>query len=189
MFARRTRTIRIAAVATALGGIVLGGASCGAGDEPDDPLPNPPGAASTAPPPPTPSPTPGPPRTFTTDTGVRLDVQEWGSGPKAAGGQSVTMHYDLFSPEGLGGVPLDTTRDDPGPVRFVVGEDGPPGAWSDAARVLPAGTRAILTAPPERAFGSRGLPNPRAATDVRADEYLIYPGEPATFIIEIIAIN
>ncbi|HJO26272.1 MAG: peptidylprolyl isomerase [Planctomycetes bacterium] len=111
--------------------------------------------------------------TRTLDTGVVAEDLALGGGPAAASGDRLTVHYTGTFPDGS---PFDSSRDRGAPLAFILGEAPIPGWNEGLLGVRPGGLRR-LTLPPERAYGSAGIPG------------LVPPNTTLVFEIELLSLG
>ena len=88
------------------------------------------------------------------DTGVIAEDLVLGGGAPAALGDTVTLHYVATFEDGT---PFDSSRNRDKPLTFILGE-APLAGWNEGIIGMRIGGRRILTLPPERAYGSAGIP-------------------------------
>jgi FKBP-type peptidyl-prolyl cis-trans isomerase FkpA len=93
-----------------------------------------------------------------------------GSGPEAAHGQSVTVHYTGWLTDGR---KFDSSRDRGSPFSFRLGAGEVIRGWDQGVAGMRVGGRRRLEIPPELGYGSRGVgPIPGGATLIFAVELL-----------------
>lgn len=91
-------------------------------------------------------------KVLTTPSGVKIEIVKEGKGPVPKPGQKVTAHYTGKLTDGT---QFDSSRGR-GPLTFPVGMGRVIKGWDEALTMIPVGTRAILTIPPEAGYGARG---------------------------------
>lgn len=92
-------------------------------------------------------------KTIQSPSGVKIDVVKQGTGPLPQRGQTVVVHYTGTLPNGK---KFDSSRDRGQPFNFQLGAGQVIKGWDEAVAMMNLGTRAILTIPPQLAYGSRG---------------------------------
>jgi len=92
-------------------------------------------------------------KVLTSPSGVKIKVTKQGKGPLPKPGQTVTVHYTGTLPNGK---KFDSSRDRGKPFSFVLGKGQVIRGWDEGIAMLPIGTRAILTIPPQLGYGARG---------------------------------
>ncbi len=92
-------------------------------------------------------------KVLTTPSGVKVEIVKQGSGPLPQQGQKVTAHYTGTLQSGK---KFDSSRDRGKPFSFTLGRGQVIRGWDEGFAVLPVGSRAILTVPPEAGYGARG---------------------------------
>jgi peptidylprolyl isomerase len=86
-------------------------------------------------------------------SGVKIDIIKQGNGPRPLPGQMVTVHYTGTLP---GGKKFDSSRDRGQPFSFQLGAGKVIKGWDEAVAMMKIGDRAMLTIPPQLAYGARG---------------------------------
>lgn len=86
-------------------------------------------------------------------SGVKIDLVKQGSGPRPQRGQTVIVHYTGTLPDGK---KFDSSRDRKEPFAFQLGAGRVIKGWDEAVAMMRVGDRAVLTIPPQLAYGSRG---------------------------------
>ncbi|KIP06213.1 hypothetical protein PHLGIDRAFT_107264 [Phlebiopsis gigantea 11061_1 CR5-6] len=107
--------------------------------------------------------------------GVGIEVIQPGDGknfPKK--GDRVSIHYVGTLPDGT---KFDSSRDRGSPFETQIGIGKVIKGWDEGVPQLSLGTKAILTASPDYAYGSRGFPP------------IIPPNSTLQFEVELLAIN
>ncbi len=92
-------------------------------------------------------------KVLTSPSGVKIEVVKEGKGPLPQKGQQVVVHYDGRLVDGK---KFDSSRDRGEPFSFTLGAGQVIRGWDEGVAMMPVGSRAILTIPPELAYGSRG---------------------------------
>ncbi len=92
-------------------------------------------------------------KTLQSPSGVKIDVIKQGTGPLPQRGQTVVVHYTGTLPSGK---KFDSSRDRGEPFAFQLGAGRVIKGWDEAVAMMNVGTRAVLTIPPQLAYGSRG---------------------------------
>jgi peptidylprolyl isomerase len=92
-------------------------------------------------------------KVFTSPSGVKIEILKQGNGPLPQPGRTVTVHY---TGKLTNGKKFDSSRDRGKPFSFVLGKGQVIRGWDEGVALLPIGTRAILTIPPQLGYGPRG---------------------------------
>jgi peptidylprolyl isomerase len=92
-------------------------------------------------------------KSFTTPSGLKVDIIKEGSGPTPMKGDMVTVHYTGTLTDGK---KFDSSRDHNRPFEFTLGKDPVIPGWVEGLMLMKKGTRATLTIPPELGYGARG---------------------------------
>ncbi|MCA1960927.1 MAG: FKBP-type peptidyl-prolyl cis-trans isomerase [Desulfomonile sp.] len=92
-------------------------------------------------------------QSFTTPSGLKVDVIKEGPGPVPQRGQTVVVHYTGTLVDGK---KFDSSRDRNQPFSFVVGMGQVIPGWDEGLALMKKGTRAKLTIPPQLGYGARG---------------------------------
>ena len=89
-----------------------------------------------------------------------IDVKA-GSGPAAAKGQTVVVHYTgwLYDPQAPGqhGAKFDSSRDRQAPFSFVLGAGRVIRGWDEGVATMKVGGKRTLIIPPELGYGARNM--------------------------------
>lgn len=92
----------------------------------------------------------------TTESGLSYAITQPAEGPKAAVGDTVSVHYVGTTLEG--GVEFDNSRQRNQPFNFPVGKGFVIPGWDEALQLFPKGTKATLLIPSKLAYGESGAP-------------------------------
>ena len=95
-------------------------------------------------------------QTMTTDSGLKVEMLQEGTGPKAKPGQTVTVHY-VGTLEN--GTKFDSSRDRGEPFSFKLGAGNVIKGWDEGIALLNVGSKAKLTIPAQLGYGARGAGN------------------------------
>ena len=90
---------------------------------------------------------------ITTDSGLRYVISQAGSGPNAAPGNEVSVHYHGTL---LDGTKFDSSYDRGSPFSFVLGQGMVIKGWDEGIALLNKGAKATLYIPSPLAYGPRG---------------------------------
>lgn len=93
------------------------------------------------------------PNLQTTPSGLSYLIFENGTGPKAALGDAVSVHYICFSNTGK---IVDDSYTNMVPLSFIVGSQSLIEGWSEGTTLLSQGGKAVLFIPPNLAYGTQG---------------------------------
>jgi FKBP-type peptidyl-prolyl cis-trans isomerase len=105
-----------------------------------------------------------------TNTGIRYDILESGSGEKAKSGDMVSV---LYVGRLLNGQTFDQVNDREKPFRFRLGRGHVIQGWDQVLQLMRPGDKWVVIIPSELAYGSRGTGRiPRDATLVFMMELL-----------------
>lgn len=105
-----------------------------------------------------------------TNTGIRYDILESGSGEKAKAGDMVSV---LYVGRLLNGQTFDQVNDREKPFRFRLGRGHVIQGWDQVLQLMRPGDKWVVIIPSELAYGSRGTGRiPRDATLVFMMELL-----------------
>ncbi|HVD01524.1 MAG TPA: FKBP-type peptidyl-prolyl cis-trans isomerase [Candidatus Dormibacteraeota bacterium] len=108
--------------------------------------------------------------TQTTPSGLQYVDTQTGTGPEAASGQQVTVHYTGWLTNGS---KFDSSRDRGQPFRFGLGAGKVIKGWDEGVAGMKVGGRRKLIVPSGLGYGERGVgPIPPGATLVFAVELL-----------------
>ncbi len=88
-----------------------------------------------------------------TDTGLKYDVLEEGTGAEAVAGTQVTVHYTGWLEDGT---KFDSSLDRNEPFRFILGKGQVIRGWDEGVAGMKVGGRRRLTIPPHLGYGARG---------------------------------
>jgi FKBP-type peptidyl-prolyl cis-trans isomerase len=104
----------------------------------------------------------------TTASGLQYIETQQGTGPEAAAGRSVTVHYTGWLTDGK---KFDSSRDRGQPFRFGLGAGQVIKGWDEGVAGMKVGGRRKLIIPASLGYGERGVgPIPPASTLVFAVE-------------------
>jgi len=92
-------------------------------------------------------------QSFTTPSGLKVEMLKEGAGQKPQKGQKVVVHYTGTLEDGK---KFDSSRDRGQPFEFVLGAGQVIPGWDEGIALLPVGGRAKLTIPPQLGYGPRG---------------------------------
>jgi len=92
-------------------------------------------------------------QSFTTQSGLKVDVIKEGAGPTPQRGQTVVVHYTGTLVDGK---KFDSSRDRNQPFSFPVGTGQVIPGWDEGLALMKKGARAKLTIPPQLGCGARG---------------------------------
>lgn len=90
-----------------------------------------------------------------TPTGLRYEDVTAGSGATAASGNTVSVHYTGWLPDGT---QFDSSRDGGEPFEFVLGEGRVIPGWDQGVAGMQVGGTRRLVIPPDLAYGEAGAP-------------------------------
>jgi len=88
-----------------------------------------------------------------TDSGLRYQIIQEGTGQQAAAGQTVSVHY---KGQLLDGTVFDSSYKRQQPIDFVLGQGQVIPGWDDGVSLLKVGDKARFVIPSDLAYGSRG---------------------------------
>lgn len=88
-----------------------------------------------------------------TGSGLKVVEIQTGTGPEAAGGQEVSVHYTGWL---TNGTKFDSSRDRGEPFKFGLGRGQVIRGWDEGVAGMKVGGRRRLVIPPELGYGSRG---------------------------------
>src|SRR5438309_10862134 len=91
--------------------------------------------------------------TTTTPSGLVYEEITVGSGPEAAAGQNVTVHYTGWL---TNGTKFDSSKDRNDPFRFGLGQGQVIRGWDEGVQGMKVGGKRKLTIPPQLGYGARG---------------------------------
>ncbi len=86
---------------------------------------------------------------------MKIEKLASGNGPAPQSGNTVTVHYTGWLPNGT---KFDSSVDRNEPFSFVLGAGEVIQGWDQGVATLRVGDKARLTIPPELAYGSQGYP-------------------------------
>ncbi len=92
-------------------------------------------------------------RTWTTGTGLEIEVLQDGEGTTAKSGDKVTVHYTGWL---LDGKKFDSSVDRNQPFVFQLGRGRVIKGWDEGVAGMLVGEKRMLTIPAELGYGSRG---------------------------------
>ena len=96
---------------------------------------------------------PAAPSIVTTASGLKYEILEQGSGPGAAPGQTVSVHYTGWLENGT---KFDSSLDRGRPFEFRLGGGQVIRGWDEGVAGMKAGEKRKLTIPSNLGYGSRG---------------------------------
>ena len=88
-----------------------------------------------------------------TDSGLRYQIIQEGTGQQAAAGQTVSVHY---KGQLLDGTVFDSSYKRQQPIDFVLGQGQVIPGWDEGVLLLKVGDKARFVIPSDLAYGSRG---------------------------------
>ena len=88
-----------------------------------------------------------------TESGLAYIITEEGNGPKAAAGQTVSVHYKGML---VDGTVFDSSYSRNSPIDFPLGQGRVIPGWDEGIALLNVGSKAKLIIPAELGYGSRG---------------------------------
>ena len=91
--------------------------------------------------------------TITTTSGLIYEEIAVGSGPEAASGQYVTVHYTGWL---TNGTKFDSSKDRDDPFEFHLGQGQVIAGWDEGVAGMKVGGTRKLTIPPALGYGERG---------------------------------
>jgi FKBP-type peptidyl-prolyl cis-trans isomerase len=108
-------------------------------------------------------------KVVTTQSGLKYEDLQEGTGPEAKAGDTVEVHYvgTLTS-----GKKFDSSRDRGQPFTFPLGAGRVIKGWDEGVAGMKVGGKRKLTIPPELAYGKRG-----AGRDIPPDSTLVFEVE------------
>ena len=89
-----------------------------------------------------------------TDSGLKMEINVEGTGPKPTTGQTIVAHYRGALENGT---KFDSSHDRNQPFEFTVGVGRVIKGWDEAFLNMNVGTHAALTIPPELGYGPRNM--------------------------------
>lgn len=103
-------------------------------------------------------------------TDLHVEVLEAGDGAPVAEGQSITVHYSGWLPDGS---TFDSSWGRGEPISFVIARGSLIDGWVDGIVGQPVGSKLLLVVPPEKGYGARAVgPIPPNSTLVFAVDVL-----------------
>jgi|EP00933_Yihiella_yeosuensis_P068304 FKBP-type peptidyl-prolyl cis-trans isomerase len=84
-----------------------------------------------------------------------VEIVQNGSGPKPTRGSTVTVHY---TGKLTNGKVFDSSVTRGTPFKFTLGVGQVIKGWDEGFAQLNAGAKAVITCPPDYAYGARGFP-------------------------------
>lgn len=112
--------------------------------------------------------------TITTDSGLQYQELKAGSGPAAAAGNTVSVHYTGWLADGT---KFDSSRDRNAPFEFTLGRGSVIKGWDEGVAGMQVGGVRKLFIPPELAYGDQGVGD------------IIPPGATLIFEVELLQIK
>jgi peptidylprolyl isomerase len=91
---------------------------------------------------------------YTTASGLKYKVLEFGTGKQVTAGDMVTVHYTGTLTDGT---KFDSSKDRNQPFSFKVGAAQVIAGWDEGLKLLNVGDKAILTVPPIIGYGQRDM--------------------------------
>lgn len=91
----------------------------------------------------------------TTDSGLKYAILKETSGEKPQSGQTVSVHYSGWLPDGKN---FDSSFKRNKPFEFVLGQGQVIRGWDEGIALLHKGEKAQLVIPPELGYGQQGIP-------------------------------
>ena len=88
-----------------------------------------------------------------TDTGLKYEDLEEGTGAEAEAGQRVTVHYTGWLTDGT---KFDSSVERNQPFSFALGKGQVIRGWDEGVQGMKVGGRRKLTIPPQLGYGARG---------------------------------
>ncbi|WP_345052477.1 FKBP-type peptidyl-prolyl cis-trans isomerase [Hymenobacter glaciei] len=116
-----------------------------------------------------------------TPNGVRYVFRERGTGPLPQPGQRVSARYTGFLPDGH---IFDASEAQGGLLRFRVGRHEVIAGLDEVMPLLPVGSRVRVWVPATLGYAAKGVRYPDDD-----DRYLIPPGTPLVFELEIVGVR
>ena len=107
-----------------------------------------------------------------TDSGLEYVEEKAGTGAQAQAGKTVKVHYTGKFPDGK---VFDSSIPRGEPLEFVLGAGRVIKGWDEGIALMKVGGKAVLTIPPQLAYGERGAggvipPNATLVFDVELVE-------------------
>jgi peptidylprolyl isomerase len=101
---------------------------------------------------------------------LHVEVLEAGDGAPVAEGQSITVHYSGWLPDGS---TFDSSWGRGEPISFVIARGSLIAGWVEGIVGQPVGSKLLLVVPPEKGYGARAVgPIPPSSTLVFAVDVL-----------------
>ena len=92
-----------------------------------------------------------------TASGLQYEDELAGTGPEAAAGQRVRVHYTGWLYEnGVQGAKFDSSRDRSDPFEFALGAGMVIRGWDEGVAGMKVGGKRTLIIPPQLGYGARG---------------------------------
>ncbi len=88
-----------------------------------------------------------------TDTGLKYEDLEEGTGSEAEAGKQVTVHYTGWL---MDGTKFDSSLDRNQPFSFALGKGQVIRGWDEGVQGMKVGGKRKLTIPPQLGYGARG---------------------------------
>ena len=94
---------------------------------------------------------------ITTASGLQYEDTVPGTGPTAAAGQQVSVHYTgwLYN-DGVKGAKFDSSKDRNEPFEFGLGQGSVIKGWDEGVQGMAVGGKRTLVIPPALGYGARG---------------------------------
>ncbi len=94
---------------------------------------------------------------ITTASGLQYEDTVSGTGPTAASGQQVSVHYTgwLYN-DGVKGAKFDSSKDRDEPFQFGLGQGSVIKGWDEGVQGMAVGGKRLLVIPPALGYGARG---------------------------------
>ena len=94
---------------------------------------------------------------ITTASGLQYEDTIAGTGPIAAAGQQVSVHYTgwLYN-DGVKGAKFDSSKDRDEPFQFGLGQGSVIKGWDEGVQGMAVGGKRLLVIPPALGYGARG---------------------------------
>lgn len=109
-----------------------------------------------------------------TESGLRYEVLNEGTGEAAQPGNTVAVHYTGWLPDGT---KFDSSRDRDEPFSFLLGAGRVIPGWDEGVAGMKVGGEKKLVIPPELGYGARGAGN------------VIPPGATLVFDVELLEVR
>ncbi len=96
-------------------------------------------------------------KTMTTDSGLKFEDTQEGTGASPKSGDTCVMHYTGWLYEdGKKGAKFDSSHDRNQPFAFVIGVGQVIKGWDEGVATMKVGGKRTLIIPPELGYGARG---------------------------------